>query len=749
MIERRYHQSALTLESQAMLSAPTPPSLPLSIPASTKTKLKARLTREETNYQPAIKQSKGKPTKEGTKSIDNYLVDMTLRRWLPKEAPWAKQTYEIFKQTYDPSQDAHKTSGTAPAAITEWENFKTLYKENIPSFLLYFGEIYETNEEFQNLLNRLKAVGFRNNRISDEYISKLDKRTWDEWRLARLDEPIALAQMELQEASKILDKAKTDLLEAESTPVEKRKSSEWNKRDSNNSWEWFAPQPAQQNISDQVESVRGEERITELRSKVITCTEEFQSKQSSLDKLIRRQGQLREAINKNKATPQLESAVQSTLDVICPFIAQYLQQRYHDKLTKFNLFHQNTDLTKPHEWYMYTRLDKRKIIFHGGPTNSGKTHAALERLKTAKKGLYLGPLRLLGSEIFERFTSEGIYCNLLTGQEQQLVPFATHTAATVEIGSADEEFDVVVVDEIQMIADKERGSGWTEALLGTRCKEIHLCGGLESERIVRRIAQACGDELEIRRYERFSELKVADTSLASKKNAMKTYAKVQKGDCVVAFSRKDLFAIKREIETTTSFKCCIIYGTLPPKTRLEQARLFNDPDSGYDILVASDAIGMGLNLNIGRIIFNSIYKHDGHEVIRLSHSTIKQIAGRAGRHNSIYATGEVTCRDPRDLTYIRESIKNDVPPIEKAGLEPSASHIESFSRCLKIYNPTVDADDIHQVLRQYHEMASIQSDYFITRQQGIMKLAELIAPLNLSLVSFGRCFLDLCWSYIL
>ena len=114
-------------------------------------------------------------------------------------------------------------------------------------------------------------------------------------------------------------------------------------------------------------------------------------------------------------------------------------------------------------------------------------------------------------------------------------------------------------------------------------------------------------------------------------------------------SSTDIFAIKREIEQTTNYKCCVVYGSLPPATRSLQARRFNDPNSGYDILVASDAVGMGLNLNIRRIVFNSIYKSDGTKFHRLTHSMVKQISGRAGRRNSPFPIGEVTCRDPEDL----------------------------------------------------------------------------------------------------
>ena len=99
------------------------------------------------------------------------------------------------------------------------------------------------------------------------------------------------------------------------------------------------------------------------------------------------------------------------------------------------------------------RLDQRRIIFHGGPTNSGKTYNALQRLREAKNGLYLGPLRLLAAEIYEELTTDGLYTNLFTGQEKRDIAFSTHTSATVEMSNPNTEYDVVVIDEIQMIAD--------------------------------------------------------------------------------------------------------------------------------------------------------------------------------------------------------------------------------------------------------------------------------------------------------
>lgn len=335
----------------------------------------------------------------------------------------------------------------------------------------------------------------------------------------------------------------------------------------------------------------------------------------------------------------LTQAAAAVRPAVTQAFAEHVRDRHSQMLEQYQALDGKTDLTRPHDWFLHARLDRRKIIFHGGPTNSGKTHSALEQLKTAKKGMYLGPLRLLAAEVYEKLTADGIYCNLYTGQERREIPFATHGAATIEMATTKEDYDVIVIDEIQMIADWERGFAWTRALLGSRCKEIHVCGGMEAAKIVRRIAKACGDEFEIRTYKRFSELNIAPTSLASQPNQLNTYKHVQAGDCVVAFSRSDIFAIKREIESNTEHKCCVIYGSLPPSTRSEQARRFNDPNSGYDVLVASDAIGMGLNLNIRRVIFNSIFKNDGSAITRLNHSAIKQISGRAGRRNSPYPIG--------------------------------------------------------------------------------------------------------------
>ncbi|KAL9191173.1 hypothetical protein ACHAXT_000879 [Thalassiosira profunda] len=406
-----------------------------------------------------------------------------------------------------------------------------------------------------------------------------------------------------------------------------------------------------------------------------------------------------------------------------PALAKFITNR-HDDFDRYRQLDSFTDLTRPHEWYPRARLDKRKVIFHGGPTNSGKTYAALQRLKQAERGMYLAPLRLLAAETYETLTHEGVYCSLRTGQEKRDVPFSTHRSSTVELADLDADYDVVVLDEIQMLGDEFRGFAWTRALLGVRCKEIHVCGGKEAENLVRRIVAMTGDDFEMHTYERFSDLKVLPDSLAKSSTSKGSYSNVQPGDCVVAFSKNDIFAIRREIENTTDHKCCVIYGSLPPEVRAEQARRFNDPASGYDVLVASDAIGMGLNLSIKRVIFNTMFKNNGVRIVQLDHSAVKQIAGRAGRRNSPYPHGEVTCRDPADMAHLKKCMRTEIRPVQKAGLVPTENHIALFTKSLEEYGAAEKTLELHQTLRKFSEMATLKGDFFLCREDQLHRVSD-------------------------
>jgi len=250
------------------------------------------------------------------------------------------------------------------------------------------------------------------------------------------------------------------------------------------------------------------------------------------------------------------------------------------------------DLKYPAEWYPATREIQRTVHMHVGPTNSGKTYHALKRLEEVDSGIYLGPLRLLAHEVYTRLNAKGKPCALITGEEQRL-PADTRAhmySCTVEMAPLNTLFDVAVIDEIQMISHEDRGWAWTQAFLGLKAREIHLCGEARTVSIMRELCALVGDKVHVHEYKRLTPLQVMPRSLNGDLGLL------EKGDCIVSFSVLGIHALRRVIEKKTGKKCAIVYGSLPPETRAQQARLFNDPDNDYDYLVASDAIGMGLNL---------------------------------------------------------------------------------------------------------------------------------------------------------
>ncbi|KAG2531030.1 hypothetical protein JM16_001351 [Phytophthora kernoviae] len=385
---------------------------------------------------------------------------------------------------------------------------------------------------------------------------------------------------------------------------------------------------------------------------------------------------------------------------------------------------QLTDLRLPHEMYPFATAMKRKIIYHEGPTNSGKTHQALERLKQAGEngGIYCGPLRLLALEIFERLNSDGLYTSLVTGQEKKIVPYSSHVSCTVEMANINRPWDVAVIDEIQLIGDPQRGWAWTRALFGLQANEIHVCGSGEALPLVQKFAETTGDDFELRSYERRSPLEIDTAHLNS-------YSHIRPGDCVVAFSRRDIFQIKRDIEIKTGQKCCIIYGQLPPETRSQQARLFNDRTNDYNILVASDAVGMGLNLNIRRVVFATVKKYSGSSggMIDIPPSLAKQIAGRAGRYGSAYASGTATCLLKEDLEYLKESYEEVPTPLTSAGLFPSSDQMEEFAKQL----PGIT--DLADLVDKYVMLARLDGDYFMCNHQDMKDAAKLLRDTELTL----------------
>lgn len=285
--------------------------------------------------------------------------------------------------------------------------------------------------------------------------------------------------------------------------------------------------------------------------------------------------------------------------------------------------------SNPKDEYREARFTKRKFYIHLGDTNTGKTYNAIERLKKAKCGIYLSPLRILALENYERMNKEGVRCDLLTGEEEIVTIGATHTSCTVEKLNIKKDYEIAVIDEIQMIGDSQRGDAWTRALLGIRCKEIHLCGALNAKEVLIKIIEDCGEEYELIEYKRQIPLEIDHKSFYFKD--------AQPGDAIVVFSKKRVLEIA-ESYSKQGVKASIIYGDLPPEVRRKQYEQFVNKET--NILITTDAIGMGVNLPIKRIIFLSTKKFDGYEIRDLTSQEVKQIAGRAGR-KGIYEVGYV------------------------------------------------------------------------------------------------------------
>ncbi|AIY79593.1 RNA helicase [Clostridium botulinum] len=314
--------------------------------------------------------------------------------------------------------------------------------------------------------------------------------------------------------------------------------------------------------------------------------------------------------------------------------------------------------TNPKDEYIHTRHMKRKFYIHLGDTNTGKTYNAIERLKTAKNGVYLSPLRILALENFERLNKEGVVCDLLTGEEEIIKVGATHASCTIEKVNLKEHYDIAVIDEIQMISDTHRGMAWSKAVLGLQCDEIHICGASNAKYILEKMLKDCNDEYEIKDYKRSIPLEVQYKNF--------NYNDVKDGDAIVVFSKKRVLEIAEDY-SREGIKASVIYGDLPPEVRRMQYEQFVNKET--KVLVTTDAIGMGVNLPIRRIIFMSIRKFDGEEVRELTSQEVKQVGGRAGRIG-IYDVGYIAGVGGT-ADFIKSKLEAEDNIIKKAVVGPS------------------------------------------------------------------------------
>lgn len=324
----------------------------------------------------------------------------------------------------------------------------------------------------------------------------------------------------------------------------------------------------------------------------------------------------------------------------------------------------------PKDEYREVRYMNRKFYLHLGETNTGKTYNSMERLKKSKKGIYLSPLRILALENFEKLNKEGVVCDLITGEEEIKKKGSKHICCTIEKLDINEEYDVAIIDEIQMIDDDQRGSAWTRAILALKCKEIHVCGALNTKELIINIIEDCGDEYELKEYFRNIPLKIEEEAFRLKN--------IKKGDALVTFSKKKVLQLA-DYYGDLGIKTSVIYGNLPPEVRRKQYEQFISKDS--NILITTDAIGMGVNLPIRRIIFMDIRKFDGNDMRYLTSQEVKQIGGRAGRFG-IYDIGYIASYG-NTQNFVKEMIEVYDRKIYEAVIEPSEAILDVKSLPLR------------------------------------------------------------------
>ena len=301
--------------------------------------------------------------------------------------------------------------------------------------------------------------------------------------------------------------------------------------------------------------------------------------------------------------------------------------------------------------YPLARDINRELEFYVGPTNSGKTYSAMSELKKSNSGLYLAPLRLLALEGYEDLKASNINASLVTGEEQIIDEEATHICSTIEMLDFDLEVDVAIIDEVQMLDDEDRGWAWVNAIIGAPAKKVIMTGSVNALEAIKKIANYLGEDLKIVKHKRKNELVVLDKATA--------FNNLEPNSALIAFSRSDVLKLKQKLQK--NYTVSVIYGNLSPEVRKDEAKKFRDGKS--QILIATDAIAMGLNLPIKNILFTTHTKFDGVKKRAISTNEIVQISGRAGRYK-LFDNGYIGATKKDVLSYIQNKIKEPIKSIK-------------------------------------------------------------------------------------
>ena len=342
-----------------------------------------------------------------------------------------------------------------------------------------------------------------------------------------------------------------------------------------------------------------------------------------------------------------------------------------------------------------------------GPTNTGKTHFAMDRMLGHESGIIGFPLRLLARENYDRAVrAKGVHAvALVTGEEKILPPGASHFICTVEAMPLQREAAFVAVDEVQLMADPARGHSFTDRVLNLRgTRETMFIGAETARPILKRLVP----DIEIISRTRFSRLTWAGP---------KKITRLPPRSAAVAFTAADVYELAETVRRRRG-GTAVVLGALSPRTRNAQVALYQEGDVDY--LVATDAIGMGLNMDIDHVAFARLSKFDGRMKRRLSPAELGQIAGRAGRHMNDGTFGVTDGLPPLEPEEIEAVEGHQFPPLRlaywrNAGLDLSS--IESLLASLTAPPP----DDMllpAEAADDYRALAALAQDADVQRLTG-------------------------------
>ncbi|GAN61052.1 helicase-related protein [Acetobacter cibinongensis] len=372
------------------------------------------------------------------------------------------------------------------------------------------------------------------------------------------------------------------------------------------------------------------------------------------------------------------------------------------------------------------RALNRQITLVTGPTNSGKSYTALNALAQADSGLALAPLRLLAHEFREALASRGVEASLSTGEERILVPSSKHLAATVEMCPFYNPVDVAVIDEAQMLFDTDRGAAWTAAIMGAPARHLYILGAPDCIPMVRRIAELCGDPVDEISLERKSPLRSASQPVK--------LADLTTGDALIAFSRREVLDLRAALMQHGK-RVAVVYGALSPEVRRAEAQRFNS--GAADILIATDAIGMGLNLSIKRVVFAALKKFDGRQTRDLTVQEVKQIGGRAGRYGKHEVGTVAVLAGAGSPSFIRRQLEADTE--EQSDLRP---YVQPDADIVKAVAAEIGSESLYGVLSRIHRAV-------LRKDDPNYRLADMEQAFDIASALEGVEGLDLTtrWSY--